>query len=314
MIVKNEERVLARCLDTIADIMDEIIIVDTGSTDSTREIAAKYTSKVYDFSWTGDFSEARNFASSKASMEYIYTADADEIVDETNREKLRQLKSVLLPEVEIVQMYYCNELGDNNTTANFARELRPKLYRRVRSFTWIEPIHETLRLDPVVFDSEIEILHRPESNHAHRDLERLQKLHAQGISLSPKLHHMYAMELFIAGTDRDFLEAEESFLATMTEGGREEQIAEALCVLTRIYRIRQDLPHFMMYAMKGIALGGCAEICCELGAYYESCGEYAEAATWYYNAIHETESILNIACHTTIPTEGLNNCEKNIDE
>ena len=49
MIVKNEEQVLARCLDSIKDLMDEIIIVDTGSTDKTKEIAGKYTDKVYDF-------------------------------------------------------------------------------------------------------------------------------------------------------------------------------------------------------------------------------------------------------------------------
>ena len=49
MIVKNESAVLARCLDSIADLMDEIIIVDTGSTDNTKEIAAQYTSRIYDF-------------------------------------------------------------------------------------------------------------------------------------------------------------------------------------------------------------------------------------------------------------------------
>ena len=77
MIVKNEEKVLARCLDSIYDLMDEIIIVDTGSTDQTREIAKKYTDKIYDFTWTGSFADARNFSFSKAECEYIYTADAD---------------------------------------------------------------------------------------------------------------------------------------------------------------------------------------------------------------------------------------------
>ena len=62
MIVKNEEKILARCLDSICDLMDEIVIVDTGSMDKTKEIARKYTDKIYDFVWTGDFSEARNFA------------------------------------------------------------------------------------------------------------------------------------------------------------------------------------------------------------------------------------------------------------
>ncbi len=159
MIVKNEEKVLGRCLDSLVDIMDEIIIVDTGSDDRTKEIAGRYTDKVYDFEWIGDFSAARNFASSKASGEYIYTADADEYLDEENRQKLRQLKEILLPEIELVQMYYCSRLDEYNTTGNFEKELRPKLYRRLRQFTWIDPIHETLRLDPVVFDSEIEIFH-----------------------------------------------------------------------------------------------------------------------------------------------------------
>ena len=56
MIVKNEEAVLARCLDSIADLMDEIIIVDTGSTDHTKEILSKNASQIYDFKWTSDFS------------------------------------------------------------------------------------------------------------------------------------------------------------------------------------------------------------------------------------------------------------------
>ena len=66
MIVKNEEKVLARCLDSIADLMDEIIIVDTGSSDNTKEIAKKYTDKIYDFAWIDDFSAARNYSFSKS--------------------------------------------------------------------------------------------------------------------------------------------------------------------------------------------------------------------------------------------------------
>ena len=98
MIVKNEEAVLKRCLDSIADLMDEIIIVDTGSTDRTKEIAADYTSKIYDYRWANDFSAARNFSFSKATMEYIYAADADEVLDEENHMRFLRLKQALLPE------------------------------------------------------------------------------------------------------------------------------------------------------------------------------------------------------------------------
>ena len=60
MIVKNEEKVLSRCLDSVKDAVDEIIIVDTGSEDNTKNIASQYTDKIYDFKWVYDFSAARN--------------------------------------------------------------------------------------------------------------------------------------------------------------------------------------------------------------------------------------------------------------
>ena len=110
MIVKNEEKVLAGCLDSLEGLWEELIIVDTGSTDSTKEIARKYTDKVYDFSWTGNFSDARNYSFSLAKGDYIYSADADEVLDEENRKKFLILKNVLTTdsEIEIVQMYYGN--------------------------------------------------------------------------------------------------------------------------------------------------------------------------------------------------------------
>ena len=70
MIVKNEEMHIARCLDSVAGLVDEIVIVDTGSTDRTVEIVSNYTSNVFSYEWKDDFSDARNESFSKASMEY----------------------------------------------------------------------------------------------------------------------------------------------------------------------------------------------------------------------------------------------------
>lgn len=311
MIVKNEERVLARCLDSLVSAMDEIIIVDTGSTDATKEIAKRYTDNIYDFKWTGSFADARNFAASKATKEYIYTADADEYLDEENQEKLKQLKAILMPEIEMVQMLYCTK-GENNTVYNFEKEYRPKLYRRLRSFVWIDPIHETLRTAPVVYDSEIEITHCPEGNHAARDLEALLQAGMREEYFSKKLHHMYAMELYHSGSDKDFENAIPVFEKTLAEDGRSmDEVKEAMCVLARAYRIQKNLPKFFGFAIKDAVTTACAEVCCELGKYYEENGEPGEAVIWYQNAATETESILDIRTSQEIPREGLARCGQN---
>jgi len=80
IIVKNEGENLKKCLSKISAFVDEIIIVDTGSTDNTKIIASEFTDKIYDFKWCNDFSKARNFSISKASKEWILVLDADEFI------------------------------------------------------------------------------------------------------------------------------------------------------------------------------------------------------------------------------------------
>ncbi len=78
LITKNEEKNLDKCLNSLKSIADEIIIVDTGSTDKTLEIANKFNSKIFYFDWMDDFAAARNFALDKATGQFILSIDADE--------------------------------------------------------------------------------------------------------------------------------------------------------------------------------------------------------------------------------------------
>lgn len=308
MIVKDEEKVLRRCLDSVKDLVDEIVIVDTGSTDGTRQIAASYTDKVYDFKWIHDFSAARNFAFSKAACDYIYSADADEVINEENREKFKILKQTLLPEVEIVQMYYGNQLSFG-TIYNYDRELRPKLFKRIRTFEWIEPIHETVRLNPVVYDSDVEITHLPQESHTGRDLQAFKRQIAKEGRLSERLFNLYAKELFVSGSNQDFLEAEDYFTQIANDPQTTmEQLKEALCVVVKAAAVRGDYLKFYRYALKDIASEGVSEICYELGEYYFRVGEYEEAAVWFYNAVYEAHSILNVHCSGDKPLYGLSQC------
>lgn len=308
MIVKNEEKILARCLDSVAELMDEIIIVDTGSADATKKIAARYTDKIYDFTWIDDFSAARNFAFSKASGEYIYSADADEVISPENREKFRALKEAMLPEIEIVQMRYGNQL-QHGTVYNFDEEYRPKLFKRQREFVWIEPIHETVRLEPVVYDSDIIITHLPEGSHAKRDLLTFARHVDKGLRLCKRLHHMYATELYLAGDAEDFARAESCFQKSAADGNRStEEMVEACCIAARAARLSGQDRLFFKYCSKVIAGEGCSEICCEMGHYHEEAEDFEEAVIWYYNAVYETAPVLSIDAGGREPLEGLVRC------
>lgn len=310
MIVKNEEKVLGRCLDCLKSIVDEMIIVDTGSTDKTKEIAAAYTDKIYDYKWNHNFADARNFAFSKATMEYIYSADADEILDEANIQNFKTLKSVLLPEIEIVQMMYCNQL-QFNTTYNYDEEYRPKLFKRLRTFRFVEPIHETIAMEPVVFDSDVRIIHMPGSNHASRDLYYFVEMHKNGIPLTKHLHNMYARELFICGKKDNFIEAIPAFQDTLSDASRSiDEIREATCIIARAARLQDNIHLFFTNALKNVVCDSCSEMCYELGEYYYACNELDNACIWYQNAAFETECILDIRIKNIFALQGLSKCYK----
>ncbi len=300
MIVKNEEKVLARCLDSVRDLMDEIIIVDTGSNDSTKKIAEKYTDKIYDFKWNGSFADARNYSFSKATAQYIYCADADEVIDDENREKFALLKKGLLPEIDIVQMYYCNQM-EYNTIYNYDRELRPKLYKRVRNFTWVNPIHEAVALQPMIYDSDIEIIHRPTGFHASRDLIAFEKMYTDGLYMDARLHTLYAKELLIAGEKSNLLRSIPFFEKSLSDVTRSaDSLMEAYCVLTRAYRIKGDSVNFFKYALRAVTTEGegCAEVCLELALYFRSVKDEEEEQIWLHAAL-SAPCILNLETEKT---------------
>ena len=117
MIVKNEEKVIGRCLESVKDLFDEIVIVDTGSTDKTKEIVSKYTDKIYDFKWINDFSAARNYSFSKSTCDFIMWLDADDVVYEKDLIKLKEEKKKLDINIEGYRMEYSYAQDeDDNTT------------------------------------------------------------------------------------------------------------------------------------------------------------------------------------------------------
>lgn len=314
MIVKNEQSILKRCLDSYAGTYDELIIIDTGSTDNTKAIACQYTDKVYDFSWCDDFAAARNFAFSKAHCDYILSVDADEELDSFNNQSLQNLKSVLLPEVDIVQMYYVNS-SSFNSVYNVHKELRPKLFKRLRTFNWISPIHETIRINPVIYDSNIEIMHKPTGNHSKRDFSVYFKSLKKGIHLEDYVVSMLCKELFISGDNSDFISFKDVFENIfLNENRNTDTIHDINCILARIYQITGESDKFFKITLKAVADNPSSEICLILGYYYFDKEDYEEAAIWLYNAAYETKSILDIASSGKKPLSLLGKCYEKLAE
>ena len=132
LIVKNEEELLSKCLDTLKGV-DEIIITDTGSTDKTKEIASKYTDKIYDFPWIDSFCKARNFSNSKATGEWILTIDADEEL----LTPIDTIKDILSKtEKEVLSVIMENGAGEWHKS--------PRLFRNQQDIFWRGDIHESL--------------------------------------------------------------------------------------------------------------------------------------------------------------------------
>ncbi|WP_368654378.1 glycosyltransferase [Ornithinibacillus sp. 4-3] len=143
MIVKNEERVIERCLQSIQGIADEIIIVDTGSEDDTKEIASKYTEQVYDFIWVNDFAKARNYAASKATGDWILALDADEYVDRESFEKFKEKLAIKPPQHEINGIEIVSFIGNNASQTALNRHIR--FYKNNGLIEYYRSIHEELR-------------------------------------------------------------------------------------------------------------------------------------------------------------------------
>lgn len=194
MIVKNEEDTIGRCLETVKNAIDEIIIVDTGSTDNTKNIVKKYTDKVYDFKWVDDFSAARNFAFSKATKEYIFWLDADDVFLKKDVEKFMELKKNFDKSIDSVLMNY-NVGFDNyeNVTLSCRRN---RLVKRLKNFKWIGFVHEYLEVYGKIINSDISVSHKKIHYAPQRNLKIYEKKISEGINFTTRDILYYANELY----------------------------------------------------------------------------------------------------------------------
>ncbi len=159
MIVKNEEHCLPRCLDSLVGLSDELVIVDTGSSDRTVEIARERGATLLEHSWNGDYAEARNVGLRHAKGSFILYIDADEEIVAEDREPLRQ--ALLSGEHDVINMRIISPLGGSDKTGI---ERYVRVFRNYPDIAFRYRIHEQIwpslaPHQPRVLDGSFRILH-----------------------------------------------------------------------------------------------------------------------------------------------------------
>lgn len=140
MIVKDEEANLPHCLASVADLMSELVLVDTGSTDRTRDIARQFGARVFDFPWVDDYSAARNESLRHATGKWVFWLDADEFLDADNRQKLAALFARLTDEnVAYLMKQYSPFLAGTMKTVVFNQA---RLFPNHPDIRWQYRVHE----------------------------------------------------------------------------------------------------------------------------------------------------------------------------
>jgi len=146
MIVRDEAKWIAACLDSVRDVADEMIVVDTGSRDSTPELAERCGAKVYERAWNDDFAEARNYSLERASGDWILWLDADERLDPDGRQAVRDILGTdkWLASLTVVNYYG----GDPPDPSRSNRLAQHRLFRNSPKLRFRNAIHEQLMRIP----------------------------------------------------------------------------------------------------------------------------------------------------------------------
>ena len=304
IIVRNEESTIGCCLDSVKDICDEIVIVDTGSTDHTKEIVEKYTDRIFDFTWIDDFAAARNFAFSQASMEYILWLDADDVLTTEDQEKLRALKKNLDLAVDAVSMpyhYAFDQFG--NVSFSFRRN---RLVKRSRNFKWVGAVHEYLAVAGNILNSDICVTHkRIEGHSSDRNLKIFERRKENGDPFSPRDLYYYGNELFDHKLYRRAIEVCQDFLKT-GQGWVEDEIS-ACGKLADCFQALGESEKQLEYIYKSFDYASPrAEFCCRLGFHFLDAKRYEQAEFWYKLATQlvrpvENSGFMTEACWTWLP-------------
>ena len=282
MIVKNEEDVIARCLESVKDLVDEINIVDTGSTDNTKKIVKQFTNRIFEFEWVHHFAQARNFSFQQATQDYILWLDADDVLLAEDQEKFKALKESLTPEIDAVSMNYYLSFDAEGKVNSLLRRYR--LVKRDKQFKWIGAVHEYLEVSGHLYESDVAVSHLPLHHDHQRNITIYKKLIESGEALTPRDTFYYANELLDQNEIEDAIFYYELFL-TSKRGWVEDNI-QSCFKLADCYTTLNDKENNVSSILRSFEYDiPRPEACCRLGHHFMEQGKNQEAIFWYEQAL-----------------------------
>lgn len=290
LIVKDEERVLARCLSAAVQFADELIVVDTGSKDRSREIAGEYTDLVFSEPWQNSFAKARNFAASKAGCDFVMWLDADDVMYPDELRKLLALKKRLTLQTDVVFMTYRNYgfLADMG--------LRDRIHRRELACRWEGDIHEAIPIEEswnCLLCPEITIIHKKQVvNEPNRNMRIFEKVRNDGRLSGAFMLSYYCRELAVRDETEKALEAWQELLRTKPNPSRVQYALVFMAGMLLRQKEYEKCRQLIHTSVEQYQVPLSAFLCYHLGLAAEGLGEIKEAQRLYRFA---TETPINIS-------------------
>lgn len=279
MIVKNEEDVIGRCLESVRGCFDEIIIVDTGSIDKTKNVCSKYTDIIYDYCWSDDFSAARNFAFSKAKSEYLFWLDADDIIEKEDLNKIIELKKGSALYDTYMFKYVVSESNDG-IQLEFYRE---RLVRNCSKSIFRGFIHECIVPFGRIGYFDIKIKHKKEkAGDPARNLNIFLKHRNSGESFGARMTYYLAKEYFYLS---DYDSCEKTLKEFLLFDNK--NIADVRDALITLYKCGQSkgCPDVKYLNRILNEIGGDSEALTLTGQYYRLLNDTVNAEMYYNFAL-----------------------------
>ena len=312
MIVKDEEDVLGRCLDSMKGLVDEIVIVDTGSADRTKETAALDTDRIYDYPWVGDFAAARNYAFEKGRMDYLMWMDADDVLPPEEADRFIEMKEQIADE-DVIMMPYVTAFDEKGRPVfHYYRE---RIVRNHAGFRFQGKVHEVIQPAGKIIYRDIRIEHRKlrvKPGSGDRNLKIYEKMEENGEYFDSRALYYYGRELVYHRKYEKGAEVLSCFL-TRPDGWTENKIDAARQLAVCYYGMceEQKALHSLLHALEYDVPRG--EICCDLGRHFQDRGRYEQAIYWYKQALHakkapETGAFIDEDCYGFLPAVSLCVC------